>query len=106
MSLFRRIELGFIALLLVAVASLSGYAVFQNHQLGKAKEETSLQTARADANGVAAREYIRLTQKKDTANAQLDAALEANPEYAGAPVPDAAAALLRHPSGAARAVPE
>lgn len=106
MSIFRKIEMAFIGLLLAALAGLTVYSYIQKEQLAAAKKESSLQTGRADAHEVAAVEYTRIITDKDTANAELDRALEANPAYSRTAVPPDVADLLRHPSGAARAVPQ
>lgn len=90
------------SILLIAV---SGFAYYSDTRL----KATTSKLETASANAKAYEEYAakaEVVHKKETIrNEQVQAAVEANPEWADLPLPDDVASLLRHPTGATQAVP-
>lgn len=105
MSIFRKLEIGLVVLLLLTIVGLGLW----NYHLHNAKEDAqqSFQVANgnAEAHETAAKEFKIVVQQKEEAQHALDKAIEANPVWSAEPVPSDVADLLRNPSGSARAVP-
>lgn len=91
--------------LLVVVLIYAGYSKYQSWRAESIKEDAQHYAGNAKAHEVAAVEYRTIITERKKADEALDRALERNPEWADEPVPSDVADLLRHDSGAARAVP-
>ena len=105
LGLRAKVELAVAAVLLAAIAALSTYSWYLHTTKAKAKGEVSLQSARAEAGAVYSAGAKALIHDKEQSDAQIREVIRSNPVWADEPLPDDAAALLRHPSGSARAVP-
>lgn len=105
MSIFRKIELMVGGLLLLAVLLLSAYSMHLRNSRANVQQDYQQASGNASAGTTAARELKTVVIEKEEAHAALNSALEANRTWAAEPVPDDVAALLRHHSGASRAVP-
>lgn len=105
LGLRAKVELVVAAALLAVITALSAYSWYLHTTKAKAKEEVSLQSARAGAGAVYSAGAKVLIHDKEQSDAQIREVIRSNPVWADEPLPDDAAVLLRHPSGSARAVP-
>lgn len=105
MSITRKLELGTRVLMILAMLGVCWYSWHLSNTISRMNREYRQQYSNAQAGNTEAQELRILVTEKEVARYELDKALEAHPEWAGAPVPDAVADLLRHDSGASREVP-
>lgn len=105
MSFTRKLEVLFAALLILACVVLGA----SNYYLQTRKASTERSYHQASGNAYAAdaeaQELRIIYTEKEKAYEELGKALERNPEWSTEPVPADVADLLRHDSGATRAVP-
>lgn len=105
MSPIRQAEAVLAGLFLLAIVLFGFHYKNLRDELADARQDSQFYAGNASAHRTAATEYKTIVVEKEKAHAKLDSALEAHPVWADEPVPDDVADLLRHDSGAARAVP-
>src|SRR5690606_15414460 len=105
MSIFRKIEIALGGLLVLAVILLSAYSLHLRNSRASVQEDYQQASGNAAAATTAANELKTVVIEKEEAHAALDQVFARSPEWADEPVPAAVADLLRHDTGAARAVP-
>lgn len=103
--MFRKLEVALAALLMAAVVLLGAVTWFQREQLAEYRTKYSTASGDASAATTYASGIRTIYRDKETRDVDVEAVLEAHPVWRDEPLPDAAADLLRHSSGATRAVP-
>lgn len=105
MSILRKLELFIGAILLVTVVVLVAQVWIARKSAAIEKEQVHVTTADLGAATVHAQAMQISYQQRDIKNGKVNAAIEANRDWAATELPDDVANQLRHSSGTTRAVP-
>lgn len=105
MSIVRKLEMALGIALLAAVAFLAVEVGVYRMKARTAQENYQVASGDAKAAGVYIDAYKRVEKQRSATDAKVESTLEANGDWADAPVPDDVADLLRHPTGSTSAVP-
>mgnify|MGYP003409105269 CR=1 FL=1 len=101
LSLKTYLRLGVLALILL----LAGYGWYQKGRADRAKDANKELSADAAAGTTFGSEVGKIYKEKKVDDQRTEAVLARNPEWSSQPIPPDVADLLRHPTGAAQAVP-
>lgn len=105
MSILRKLELFIGLVLLVTVVVLSAQVWIARKSAAIEKEQVHVTTADLGAAEVHAQEMKIYYKQREIKNAQVNATIEANRDWAATELPSDVADQLRHSSGSTRAVP-
>lgn len=92
-------------LLIIAVVALSFSSCSQRNRAERAEKAYYQQSGNASAYEEHSRGVTAVYQERTNAQDTATEVLEAHPEWSGEPIPPDVADLLRHSTGASRAVP-
>jgi hypothetical protein len=98
MFTFRKSEAILGALILLTVLVLCGRYAYMNWKASSLETKNDVLTSDAQADTTYVREYKTVITERETKDAQVDAALQRNGDWADEPLPDDVADLLRDPA--------